>query len=155
MLFILYLPNTCSVLRKTENLFACTDSFDDGEKLLLHYAGPGKLTCKTLSTDGKKTASVKPVDWKFQQKLTGNWQQIETIYNSDQMLVSLKASVKDIREKLSTSLLFVNGDSFSCFDTLESYQKQKKNGTDAPAILQGSLFVLCVSISAENRLYSY
>lgn len=77
------------------------------------------------------------------------------------LLIYLQATVKEISEKLSGSLLFVNGDSIGSFETLEAYQKQKKHGNDAPAILQGSLFLLCVSTRKnhfrkwENLVHKY
>lgn len=84
---------------KTENTdntnnYGCSDEFDGGEKLILHYAGKRSLSCKTINVyDLAKSGSGKPVDWKFQDK-TMQWQEVETIYDIDDIF-NLKKSADD------------------------------------------------------------
>lgn len=87
-----------AIINLTQNIFlrgfrnngnGCTDEYDDGEKLLFHFAGRRSFSCKSFNTTvvdtGSRKASSKPVDWKFQEKTT-NWQQIETIFDTDYVL---------------------------------------------------------------------
>lgn len=82
------------VLKKDNTNYGCSDEFDGGEKLILHYAGKRSLLCKTINVnDLAKSGNGKPVDWKFQDKVM-QWQEIETIYDIDNIL-NLRKSAED------------------------------------------------------------
>lgn len=87
--------NIFRVLKKDDNNnHGCSDEFDGGEKLILHYAGKRTLSCKTINVyDLAKSGSGKPVEWKFQDKAL-QWQEIETIYDMDE-IINLRKSTYD------------------------------------------------------------
>lgn len=93
---------------KTDNAdntnYGCSDEFDGGEKLILHYAGKRSLSCKTINVyDLAKSGSGKPVEWKFQDKAM-QWQEVETVYDIDDIF-NLKKSADeyDIDENFEVS----------------------------------------------------
>lgn len=95
----------CSVLKENKNIFACSDEFDNGEKLILHYAGRRSITCKSIEIeDLARAGNGRPVDWKFQDKGV-QWQQIETIFDTDYIFPLLKPAEKpfNLEENINVS----------------------------------------------------
>jgi len=158
---------------KTDNSsnYGCSDEFDGGEKLILHYAGKRSLSCKTINVyDLAKSGSGKPVDWKFQDK-AGQWQEIETIYDIDEIL-NLQKSAEDeynieenfdlalssIQQKLSDCVIFLDGEPVNNpSDSVEQLIKQKKSRDKDinNLVIHSSIYYLCDKIDDNERVVRY
>lgn len=109
-----------STLDSNGLLFANTDKFDDGNKLLLNYVSSHKnFICKTISTDPSKAPLPSPVDWKFVTKVS-EWIQFETLYEVDTVFPLphtnnhfdtekyIMETINKISDNLSVSTMFFN-----------------------------------------------
>lgn len=128
-----------STLDSNGLLYANTDCFDNGDKLLLNYISSHKnFICKTISTDPSKAVSASPVDWKFSKST--EWQEFHTYYEIDTCFPlphgnnhfdtekNVMATIDIIAECLRKSLLFFNGEPVEKEMTLEKFNKQNKSG---------------------------
>ena len=128
-----------STLDSNGLLYANTDCFDNGDKLLLNYIVSHKnFICKTISTDPSKAVSASPVDWKFSKST--EWQEFHSYYEIDTCFPlphgnnhfdtekNVMATIDVIAECLRKSLLFFNGEPIEKEMTLEKFNKQNKSG---------------------------
>lgn len=115
----LYLPST---LDANGILYANTDEYDNGEKLLLNYISSHKnYICKNISTESSKSATTSPVDFKFVSKGL-DWYEFETIYEIDTAFPlphtlnhfdtekHIMATIDGIAGNLAKSIMFFNGE---------------------------------------------
>lgn len=124
----------------------------------MHYGGKRAYTCKSIPNDDVTKSLGKPVEWKFQDKSTV-WHQIETIFDTDQVIPLIRAaggtfdveenfsvSLASFDRKLSESLIFLDGEPLITDDTFEAHLKRKKIRITDSTIVQGSIFLPCVCI---------
>lgn len=92
-----------SVFKENETINAACDDYDNNEKLVFHYASKRSFQCKSIEMT--KTGISKPAEWKFQDRLP-QWQQIETVYNTEYVfpLVKRETGGFSLDENLSVSL---------------------------------------------------
>lgn len=124
-----------STLDSNGILYANTDEFDDGDKLLLNYVSSHRnFICKTISTDPAKAASPNPVDWTFVTKAV-NWYEFETTYEIDTAFPLphtnnqfdtekfIMGTIDNIAGNLAKSLIFFNGQPQDLEMTVEKFVK--------------------------------
>ncbi|KAG7188289.1 hypothetical protein KM043_007952 [Ampulex compressa] len=140
------------------------------EKLILSFDSvTQKYTCK--SVDIGNTGTLKPADWKFQNKPT-QWHQLETCVDFDQLFFlaaekdpeTLKKQLQDILRSVSnmiySTLVVVEGEVRSPDDMLDVILKNKKDKKDSKSgekntnekSLQISLYISCQQKNSHPEL---
>lgn len=127
-----------STLDSNGLLYANTDEFDGGDKLILNYTSQSSnYSCKTISSDPSKAVSLKAADFKFFDKPV-EWQQFESCYEVEQVFPLIKinnqfdteksvmSTIDLIDGKLKKSLVFFNGEPGEKDCTLEKFNKDHK-----------------------------
>lgn len=127
-----------NLLSESKTYWSDTDTFDNGEKLILHYSFTSKaITCRSVDTK-EISGSLKPADWKFLDKPT-SWCLFETNYDTTQdfPLVKSKNSVNleenytmsldAISKSIENSTIFVQSEFVDETQTLEAFIKSKQN----------------------------
>lgn len=112
----------------------------------------------------------KSVDWKFQTRAT-KWHQLEAFINFDRLFLiaankdpkTLKKQLQDILKTISdiveTSLIVIEGEVWSPYDTIEVISKNKKDEKNCKSSeknnndqsIQINLYIPCVSISFSYK----
>lgn len=124
-----------STLDSNGILYANTDEYDKGDKLVLNYITSHKnYICKTISTDPSKAAAPSPVDFKFVSKGL-EWIEFETIYEIDTAFrlphttnhfdteKHIMATIDDIAGNLAKSIMFFDGEPQTLDMTVEKLMK--------------------------------
>lgn len=123
-------------IKNNSTLRGDTDSFDDGEKLVLWYSSSNNSCfCKAISADSAKGAQLRGVDWKFVSKSV-QWLMVETFYEIDKTFhlskgakntdEAIKAPLETIEKEILGSRIFYNGVPAEENTTLEIFIEGKK-----------------------------
>lgn len=112
------------------------DELDAGEKLVLFYSSSSNvMACKSVPRD---SLSVKPCDWKFQEKAT-SWQVMNTFFETDDTFAlntkpdgqydteaNLTSCVQVLKKNLDSSVIFFDGGPKDGNQLLEAALQDKK-----------------------------
>lgn len=133
-------------------LLGDSDSFDDGEKLVLWYSSSNNsFNCKSFSGDSTKGAQLKGVDFKFHQKLLQNWVTFETFYKLNELLPIEDVEKASNEDVLMLPLKYLGGvlDKSKVFFNGTPHDKETEVAkvTTDNRIVRAQIFKQCVSIS--------
>lgn len=115
------------------------DELDGGEKLVLFYSSSSNaMGCKSVALKSDNL-SVKPCDWKFQDKAT-SWQVMNTFFETDETFAlnrktddqydteaNLTSCVQVLKQNLDRSLVFFDGGPKDGNQLLEPTLQDKKD----------------------------
>ncbi len=132
-----YIYNS-STLNSNGLLYANTDEYDGGDKLILNYTSQSSNnSCKTISSDPAKPVSLKSVEFKYLDKPV-EWQAFESYYEIDAVFPlanssnhfdtekSVMGTIDLIDDNLGKSIVFFDGEPFEKEITLEKYSKDRQ-----------------------------
>ncbi|XP_063701968.1 protein odr-4 homolog [Culicoides brevitarsis] len=147
--------NLQHTIKGNKVLLGDSDSFDDGEKLVLWYSSSNNsFACKNFSGDSTKGAQLKGVDFKFQPKLAQNWVTFETFYKLNEHLAIedvenasnedvLMLPLKYLSGALDKSKVFFNGAPYDASETVEKVTNDSRT-------VQAQVFKICDPVETEN-----
>lgn len=130
-------------------LLGDSDSFDEGEKLVLWYSSSNNsFSCKNFSGDSTKGAQLKGVDFKFQPKLSQNWVTFETFYKLNELLAIEDVDKVTNEDVLMLPLKHLTGvfDKSKIFFNGAPYDKTEEVGkipTNENKLIQAAIFKIC------------
>ncbi|XP_058833836.1 protein odr-4 homolog [Topomyia yanbarensis] len=115
------------------------DELDGGEKLVFFYSSSSNVFgCKSIALKSDNL-SVKPCDWKFQDRAT-SWHVMSTFFETDDVFAlkkkaenqydtetNLTRCVENVRQQLEKSVVFFDGGPIDGKQLLEDVIKSKKD----------------------------